>query len=253
MWADQVSASDDHVSLDERSSKKEVSSYDLDDIRTDEPEGELEAIGSTAETSALPSIDALVGAPTTDIPSTGKDDIYVGQDPSLVREEAQPTELAGTSSIILAPTPISPPVAAPLAFPSNDEPDSQAEAVIMQPERAATPQTPGVTFPANLTTPPSRTGTPDPESEPKRKRISSQNFQRLARRISLTTRRQSSASSILPNVLRRESPRVSVDDNSPRGEGSLRTESPAGSVKGDSDKSKLKKKEKKEKNRKSSL
>jgi hypothetical protein len=107
--------------------------------------------------------------------------------------------------------------------------------------------TPAVTF--GVSSPPSRTGTPGPEDEGKRKRISSQNFQRLARRISLSTRRQGSMSSIIPNipglVKRSESPRASTDDNDTRAEGST-TDSPASSVKGDDKgKSKSKKKDKK--------
>ncbi|KAF9047308.1 hypothetical protein BJ165DRAFT_1085878 [Panaeolus papilionaceus] len=134
------------------------------------------------------------------------------------------------------------PSSAPLAFPVTDEPDS------IEPEAPEAPKAPalGVTFGDDVN--PARTGTPDPDSEPKRKRISSQNFQRLARRISITTRRQSSTS-IIPNILRREaSPRVSADDPTSRGEGSssnVNTDSAAGSIRGDD--AKLKKKDKKEK------
>ena len=102
---------------------------------------------------------------------------------------------------------------------------------------------PAVTF--GISSPPSRTGTPGPEDEGKRKRISSQNFQRLARRISLSTRRQGSISSIIPGLKRSESPRASTDDNDTRAEGST-TNSPASSVKGDEKgNSKFKKKDKK--------
>jgi len=105
--------------------------------------------------------------------------------------------------------------------------------------------TPAVTF--GVSSPPSRTGTPGPEDEGKRKRISSQNFQRLARRISLSTRRQASISSIIPNIpglKRSESPRASTDDNDNRAEGSTSNNSPASSVKGDG-KTKSRKKDKK--------
>jgi hypothetical protein len=106
--------------------------------------------------------------------------------------------------------------------------------------------TPAVTFGLNVNSPPSRTGTPGPDDEPKRKRISSQNFQRLARRISLSTWRQSSVSSIIPGFKRSESSmqgRASTDDNDIRAEGST-SNSPASSVKGD-DKGNSKKKDKK--------
>ncbi|KXN93386.1 hypothetical protein AN958_00310 [Leucoagaricus sp. SymC.cos] len=122
----------------------------------------------------------------------------------------------------------------PLAFPSSELEPSE-------PQGTETRPTPAVTFGSDVN--PSRTGTPDPDSEPKRKRISSQNFQRLARRISITARRQSS--SMIPSIpgLKRDSPRVSVD------EGSRDTDSATGSIKGD-DKGK-KKKDKKDKSRKS--
>ncbi|PPQ99711.1 hypothetical protein CVT24_009694 [Panaeolus cyanescens] len=135
---------------------------------------------------------------------------------------------------------------APISFPVTDEPETMESTAVEAPK---SPPAPGlaVTFGENVNTSP-RTGTPDPESEPKRKRISSQNFQRLARRISITTRRQSSTS-IIPNILRREaSPRVSVDDPTSRGEGSssnVNTDSPAGSIKGEE--AKPKKKDKKDK------
>ncbi|KAJ7078899.1 hypothetical protein B0H15DRAFT_859656 [Mycena belliarum] len=129
----------------------------------------------------------------------------------------------------------SPLAAEPLTFPTSDD----------MPAAQETPsvQSPGVTFEPGLASP---TTSPDPDAEPKRKRISSQNFQRLARRISLTTRRQGSTSSmasIIPG-LKRDKP--AGDDNSLRGEGSGRNsiDSPTGSL---SDKGKLKKKDKKDK------
>ena len=126
----------------------------------------------------------------------------------------------------------SPLVAEPLAFPTTDVPT---------PERVATP-TPGPAVTFETSGSPSRTGTPDPDGETKRRRISSQNFQRLARRISITTRRQSSL--IIPGIpgLKKDSSKVSTDDTG--------NDSGSGSIKGDTGKSKLKK-EKKEKDRKS--
>ena len=56
-----------------------------------------------------------------------------------------------------------------------------------------------------ISTPASRSGTPGPEVEGKRKRINPQTFQRLGRRISFSTRRQGSLSSILPGFKRSES------------------------------------------------
>ncbi|KAF8054164.1 mitochondrial half-size ABC transporter [Lyophyllum atratum] len=244
MWADQVSASDDHISLDERSTKKEVSGYAIEESGPPPVEREHESIADTPESSAaLQSADAVdaITEPTDIVPAS-EDLLDPAPEPKAPSHEQESTI---SSSPIHAPTPITP-IASPLVFPSSSEPEPEP-----QPERVASPQGPAVTFPANLNSPSSRTGTPDPDSEPKRKRISSQNFQRLARRISLTTRRPSSTS-IIPG-LKRESPRVSTDDGSARAEGSLKNESPAGSVKGDGDKSKLKKKDKKEKNKKASI
>ncbi|GLB37259.1 putative ABC transporter [Lyophyllum shimeji] len=245
MWAEQVSASDDHVSLDERTTKPEISGYAADDAESPAVERESESIAAALETPGdVPSAGAINALTEADDAAPGAGDLVDLSDASPeTKVPSQHEEPSASSPTIHSPVPISP-VAAPLAFPSTEEPEPMPET---QPERVATPQGPAVTFPANLNTPPDRTGTPDPDSEPKRKRISSQNFQRLARRISLTTRRQSS--SIIPG-LKRESPKVSTDDNNPKSEGSLRNESPAGSIKGDSDKSKLKK-EKKEKKRKS--
>ncbi|KAG5646274.1 hypothetical protein DXG03_003870 [Asterophora parasitica] len=230
MWADQVSA-DDHISLDDRSTKKEALAYIIDEAAPLVEEGQALAVAPESSAAA----EAVTEA-STEVAQPQQGDL-IDISPSEPQAPSHHEVESSASSIpIHAPQPISP-ISAPLAFPTTeDEPEPQ-------PERVETPQGPAVTFPAHLETP--RTGTPDPESEPKRKRISSQNFQRLARRISLTTRRQSS--SIIPG-LKRESPRVSTD----AGEGSSRNgDSPAGSIKGD-DKAKLKK-EKKEKNRKGSL
>ncbi|KAG6920115.1 hypothetical protein DXG01_010183 [Tephrocybe rancida] len=274
MWADQVSASDDRISLDDASTKKEVSGYVVEESEAREV---LEDSTPLDAPEAIPSTDALAVELPTDVASVTEGDLVdlsediLNVEPVVLESE----ETVPSSPPIHSPIPITP-VTAPLAFPTTDEPEQEPEPEALsppqslpqsqpetpqpetpQPERVSTPQAPAVSFPAHLTTPPSRTGTPDPESEPKRKRISSQNFQRLARKISLTTRRQSSSSSIIPGIsgipgFKKDSPRVSTDDNSQRAEGSLRTESPAGSIKGDGEsKSKLKKKEKKDKSRKS--
>ncbi|KAF8886925.1 hypothetical protein BD779DRAFT_541083 [Infundibulicybe gibba] len=87
--------------------------------------------------------------------------------------------------------------------------------------------------------PSSHTVTPDPGSEPKRKRISSQNFQRLARRISLSTRR--SSSSIIPGLKRDSSPRVSTDEGA-----GTSNDSPVGSIT-DKDKEEVMEEDKEEK------
>ncbi|KAJ6497879.1 mitochondrial half-size ABC transporter [Mycena sanguinolenta] len=154
--------------------------------------------------------------------------------------EAAPAPVAFPTSDSSLP-PSSPLAAEPMAFPVSDDTSVPAPAV--------SGATPGVTFEPGLVSP---TTSPDPDAEPKRKRISSQNFQRLARRISLTTRRQAggSSSSSITNMIPGLKRDKSGDDNSLRGEGSGRDsmDSPTASL---TDKAKLKKKDKKDK-RKSS-
>lgn len=143
------------------------------------------------------------------------------------------------------------PVVLPVAEVITDEPQAMDEGTIAFPtsseavdaiafptsSEAITVTGPSVTFGDRVNSPPSRSGTPEVDGEPKRKRISSQNFQRLARRLSLGTRRQGSTSSIIPGIpglgKRESSPKVSIDE--PR-------DSPAESVKGEE---KTKKKDKK--------
>ena len=81
------------------------------------------------------------------------------------------------------------PGSAPVAFPSGgDDAGSSKPASV-----SATPSG-GITFSPEVNSPPSRSGTPDPDAGPKRKRISSQNFQRLAKKITMVRRNSSSAS-----------------------------------------------------------
>lgn len=153
------------------------------------------------------------------------------------------------------PTPSEAPTV-PISFPSaakSDDTASQAPSGIESPPV----QSPGVTFGPEVGSPSPRTGTPDPNAEPKRKRISSQNFQRLARRISISGRRQGSQSSIpnlIPSLRRGDSsstPRESTskDEGSARGEGSIAganpDATPESSIQGKDKKDK--KKDKKEK------
>lgn len=223
MWADQVSATEDAaVSVAAGSVEKEASP------ENGEANEGLAEDQRPSDTVIPPQDGYLVSTPdqrsTVDLAQKG-----VTLEPeSLAFPSSTPDDVVdgkGTETNegpIQFPQESTPPP--PLSFPSSE------------PEGSSTK--PAVTFGADVNPP--RTGTPDQESEPKRKNMASQNFQRLARRISLTTRRQSS--SIIPNIpgLRRESsPRVSVDDNSARD-----TDSATGSVKGDD---KGKKKEKKDK------
>jgi len=161
----------------------------------------------------------------------------VGEGP-LPQSEPVNVDAPYTVPIIPVPVNLQPPVTT-VEFPTTTSKMHQPE---MKRSDSPISFTPAVTFGVN--SPPSRTGTPGPEDEGKRKRISSQNFQRLARRISLSTRRQGSVSSIITNIpglKRSESPRGSTDDNDTRAEA---TDSPASKVKGDG-KGKSKKKDKK--------
>lgn len=176
----------------------------------------------------------------------------------------------GSSDPVSFPSSESP---APITFPTSDSPApvafpgspgseggaSRSTPSLTVPERASTP---GVTF-QNVATPP-RVGTPDIDQDGKRKRtLSTQGIQRLARRISLSGRRQGSASSILVNAIpglkrerdrerERESARASTDDNSARGEGSTAKDSPPASVQSDIPKTKSKKEKKDKKERRMS-
>lgn len=80
------------------------------------------------------------------------------------------------------------PAQAPVTFPSGGD-----DAASSKPPSIAPPSG-GITFSPDVNSPPSRSGTPDPDAGPKRKRISSQNFQRLAKKITMVRRNSSSAS-----------------------------------------------------------
>lgn len=137
--------------------------------------------------------------------------------------------------------------AAPIAFPTGTSSDEAASQ-----KAPSTAQAPGITFAPEVGTP-ERSGTPDPDAEPKRKRISSQNFQRLARRLSVGTRRAGSISNIpiLGNLRRDTSvssapaPASTDNDAGP----SVVSQSPAASIQSEPDKDKPKKKEKEKKRR----
>ncbi|TFK75330.1 hypothetical protein BDN72DRAFT_954958 [Pluteus cervinus] len=250
MWADQVSTSNEPAPSIR--SKREPSGYEVDAVITQEPETisgpsepveqievlqpipvSLPPVETVVQNGdiALPVESAPIAFPTSDTQST-YDHVETVVSPPEVPEPAA----------VAFPSPVAP---EPVAFPPS------ADETPTPPVLVSSSSGPAVTFGESLNTPP-RDSTPDPESEPKRKRISSQNFQRLARRISLTTsitRRQGSSSSIIPSIpgLRRDnSPRVSTDDAAENGRGS--TDSPAGSVIDKKDK-----KEKKEKKRKGTL
>jgi hypothetical protein len=277
MWADQISSTEDPVHSISGTVKNEVSGYIVDPEETRQEETrqeettqedtvqeetgqeEIRQEGIRQEETreeetrqenpkdideTLTSINFPVSlvAESTPVPVEEEQvkvdvPLAVGEDPLPQSEPVGNVDTPNTTPIIPVSVDSQPSVTT-VEFPTTATPQAETR-------RSDSPVnfTPAVTF--GISSPPSRTGTPGPEDEGKRKRISSQNFQRLARRISLSTRRQGSISSIIPGLKRSESPRASTDDNDTRAEGST-TNSPASSVKGeDKGKSKSKKKDKK--------
>ncbi|KAL0580337.1 ATP-binding cassette-type vacuolar membrane transporter Hmt1 [Marasmius crinis-equi] len=238
MWADQVSAAGEDQALSIHS-KPEVSGYHVGAASVDETHRGDQEQSVLENTNAHGDASASGDATNPSLPAEKEVENQGGVDsaPAVTFPTSEPEaprdgpSIARVSSDVPdpdAPAPTSPP---PVAFPTSD------------PVTPASPPTPGVTFEETATPP--RSGTPDPDVEPKRKRISSQNFQRLAKRISISTRRQgsTSVSSFIPGLKKDGSPRVSADEG--RGEGS--TDSPSTSVGDDSDTKNKKKKEKRRK------
>ena len=254
MWADQVSSTEDPVhSISGTGVKNEVSGYIIDpeetrQEETRQDETKQERLQDVAETLIPFTFPVSLVAESTDVPvkeEQVKVDVplavaTIGEDPLPQSEPVGKVDTPTNAPIIPVSVDLQPSVTT-VEFPTTSTPQPE-----MRRSDSPVNFTPAVTF--GVSSPPSRTGTPGPEDEGKRKRISSQNFQRLARRISLSTRRQGSISSIIPNIPglkpRSESPRASTDDNDNRAEGSTSNNSPASSVKGDG-KSKSRKKDKK--------
>lgn len=245
MWADQVSATEDPaISLAAGNTDKATP---LDDGETDgrfteeqHPKDSLVVPSDEPHLVATPDQLSVLDLPPTE-PVSQNDGTVVPSSEAVTFPSSVPYDVSDerndeTKAVTEVPSQLDT-SSPPLAFPSS-EPELEGQGSNIKPA-------PAVTFGADVN--PSRTGTPDPDSEPKRKRISSQNFQRLARRISITAKRQSSSMiPTIPGLKRDSSPRVSVDEGSARD-----TDSATGSVKGD-DKGK-KKKDKKDKSRKSTL
>jgi hypothetical protein len=269
MWAEQISAAGG-LSVD-GGLREPVNGYQIDDAipLSDKP--------VTADIDAAPTQDTV--EPQTEAPEAPTEDTAPAQDTVLEGTEPQdllspdgsaPAAVAGTQvdddaaaanrSSYLGGGPVGdavPSKANPVAFPTSDSapiafPTSTSDETASQ-KAPSTTQTPGITFAQGVSTP-ERTGTPDPESETKRKRISSQNFQRLARRLSVTTKRAGSISGIpILGNLRRDATsgsgstqaQESTDgDAGPK----VSSESPAPSI-SDSDKDKTKKEKEKKKRR----
>lgn len=223
MWADQVSSTDEATSAHRKSAV--VAGFDVEPATEVEPAAvvdDLETVAQVGTEEIAPEalkeneaaadsalVEAGASAPVAFPSSDDAEEVPVvpvereaAPEPS---SEAAPGSSAGPvafpSSDDAAPVSFPSGDAAPLTFPTTDSPGpiafpgssetaSQREGSVA--ERA---QSPGVTFQDAHT--PSRTGTPDPEADGKRRRtLSTQGIQRLARRISITTRRQGSSTSI---------------------------------------------------------
>ncbi|KAI0674774.1 hypothetical protein C8Q78DRAFT_1008851 [Trametes maxima] len=231
MWADQVSSTDEGASANGKSAI--VTGFDVEPASQLEPESvaaDLESTGQvgteeiaqdTARDSETavevePQVAVVESEPTAVVAFPTADDAEEaapvhGEHEAAPESSAQPGPAASASTPVAFPSsddaaPVSfpsadpapftfpttsdSPVPMPIAFPGSPETSSQREGSVA--ERA---QSPGVTFQDAHT--PSRTGTPDPETDGKRRRtLSTQGIQRLARRISITTRRQGSSTSI---------------------------------------------------------
>ncbi|KAF9484487.1 hypothetical protein BDN70DRAFT_989577 [Pholiota conissans] len=276
MWANQVSSTDEPAaSIADSSVKKELSGYLVEAAEAED------AQPSTSENAGEPLSEIIPSDIIEFAPSGSAEDVPAPAEPAVTSPVPFPSEdvpvpeaPVGTPPVqeITSPEPViySPsPISSPIAFPTSgdDDPDVQRlEETPPSPRVASAAPVPvlasapglAVTFGSSVNSPPSRTGTPDPDSEPKRKRISSQNFQRLARRISLTTRRSGSSTSIIPSIpgfKRDQSPRVSTDESHTASNAGPSSNSPAASVTGTGDdaKGKLKKKDKKDKTKKGTL
>lgn len=290
MWADQVSSTEDTASAD----KKSAVGYVVDE----EPE-----VIAHETVTAEPLVDSPEGQPA-EIPSNGDLDVpatveatqpsesdgpvaFPASEPveqeSAVTEASAPVVFPSSDGPLEFPAP--PAVTfpssseakeeqAPVAFPSRRDspapagfafPGSETSSVNNTPSIGGTP---GVTF-QNIATPAREGASPDLDQDGKRRRtLSTQGIQRLARRISISGRRQGSTSSIpaaIFNSLKRDNSGLSRDskelardepakDGSVREDGSLinaavgtpnTNDSPAGSS-ADLNRSKTKKDKKKE-------
>jgi len=243
MWADQITAAGG-LPVD-GGLREPVSGYQIDNAipLSEEP--------VTADIDAAPTQDTA--EPQTEAPT---EDTAPAQDTVLERTGPQDMSPDGSAAAAVAGTQVddaAPSKANPVAFPTSDSapvafPTSASDETASQ--KASTTQAPGITFAQGVSSTPERAGTPDPESETKRKRISSQNFQRLARRLSVTTKRAGSVSGIpILGNLRRDA--TSGSGSTPAQESTdgeagpkLSSESPAPSI-SDSDKDKTKKEKKK--------
>lgn len=307
MWADQVSSEDGASSIKSKKLEKEpVAGYAVDDAEPAEAQVQESEQQVLAEEPLVdtPEAQAAELAPTTDV---------------LVPEVPVAGETATDAPAEETPRPAEKPLSAPIAFPTSDgstdavafpseEPSEEPHALSTSPpadssegevrtgtapvafafpgsetsSQTGSPAlsgaaSPGVTF---QDAPSPGRATPDADQDGKRRRtLSTQGMQRLARRISISGRRQGSSNSIPTAILNsfkrdtlsREGSREGKDKDAaapkdgsttnvredgtlagPVAESSTPRDSPSGSVASDINKTKEKKdKKKKEKKRKS--
>jgi hypothetical protein len=215
MWADQVNADRRAQSL---SSPTEVSGlgliiddivpqvagYDIEPALLPPPQENAESGDVVLNTGTLveepdrftPSIrESIVPAETeqtTDAQVTPEERGALEAEEAASPGEAPKTYAQVTSANVEQPKETGQPdepTSTPIAFPSAGDDGGSSKPTSI----AATPSG-GITFSPEVNSPPSRSGTPDPDAGPKRKRISSQNFQRLAKKITMVRRNSSSAS-----------------------------------------------------------
>ncbi|OBZ68102.1 ATP-binding cassette sub-family B member 6, mitochondrial [Grifola frondosa] len=278
MWADQVSGTEDTASSHKREAvagymeSEEPTKVELDSVQ--EGVAVVPEIGTEEIATAVlvESEGTLVEpAPLQDViseipPTIAPVAIPSSETAERVRSYAIPEpSIPISDSPVAFPSPTFPRAdgpgqfafpdgadAAPVGFPS---PVTPASVSFPSPETASQREgsvsaSPGVTFQDGYSSP--RTGTPDPEADGKRKRtLSTQGIQRLARRISLTPRRQGSSSipmlagAIIPGLKRENT----SGPSSNKDEGSVKEtrDSPSASVSSDIGKTKSKKDKKKDK------
>lgn len=298
MWADQVSSTEDSGS----SHKKEtLGGYTVDGDYDGGSKVESPEVILPSQTIVDTPEAQLVEMPVDSdlqLPATVLETAASAEDTSVAFPSAEPTEEVLQTDTASAPVafagseeqgPVEFPAAdapaavtfpaseakdeqTPVAFPAGPDtspapvayafPGSETSSQTNTPSIGGT-QSPGVTF-QNMPGP-ARAGTPDIDQDGKRRRtLSTQGIQRLARRISISGRRQGSSGSIIPaaifNTLKRDNSNLSKDttkdmQKEAREDGSVVNaegsapvrDSPSGSVASDINRTKTKKEKKKEK------
>ena len=244
------------------------------------PTNDVAIVEVPVETATTPDAPSADDAPKSPDATTASAPVaFPRSEPSGVEFPSEEAAALATSPPDSVAFPASPDSSAPVAFVFPGSDSSLANSPALSGSGAGTP---GVTF-QNMPTPAGRSGTPDVDQDGKRRRtLSTQGMQRLARRLSVSGRRENSSSSIptaILNTFKRENskrdskdskdvkdvtiPKDGSKDNLPvredgslvnpatPAEGSSAKDSPNASLASNIDQPKLKKQKKKEKKRKS--